>query len=286
MTRPFLRPSRRVLRAFVRLRRATEGVAAVEFALILPLMLLLYLGSAETTQAVIAGRKAAVAARTVADLVAQTAASTSMTDAQMGSIFNGALVMMQPFPTASTTSTTPLLIDVSAVSFTQYTAAVSAALQPYVWVPTQSKLASAFTPTTTDPGYAAKVRWSVNPGTSGVSSNTSMTGVAAAATRTCGTGVNPLTPNTGAVASLDTVNLSTGLYGPTSLIIADIQYQYTPTFGATLVQIGKNASWAGSVMTTHETMYMQPRNATSVCSGSTDAYVCYTAQQTAACASY
>ena len=52
------RPSRRVLRLYVKLRRATGGVAAVEFSLLLPLMLMLYLGSAETTQAVMSGRKA------------------------------------------------------------------------------------------------------------------------------------------------------------------------------------------------------------------------------------
>ena len=49
----------------------TKGVSAVEFALVLPLMLTLYLGGAELAQAISASRKVTLVSRTVADLAAQ-----------------------------------------------------------------------------------------------------------------------------------------------------------------------------------------------------------------------
>src|SRR6202012_1951113 len=48
-----------------------RGVSAVEFAILLPLMLTLYLGGAEISQAVSADRKTTLVAHTVGDLTAQ-----------------------------------------------------------------------------------------------------------------------------------------------------------------------------------------------------------------------
>ncbi len=278
------RPSRRVLRAIVRLRRATDGVAAVEFALLLPLMLLLYLGSAETMQAVIAGRKASIVAKTMADLVAQTSVTGSgstasgMTDTTMGAIFNGAQVMMQPF------ATTGLKLTVSMVSFEPFTAdPTTVSGQPHVayanvWIPGLSAVASSsHPPTAANPGYAAKVRWSVNPGTSGVASNTTLSGVSAAVTRSCATQTPAAT-----VGSLTAGSMPEGLYGATSLVVSDVQYVYTPTFGASLSQIGSFAGWnpSSTAFTSQETQYEQPRTTVPKCSAnsSPDTWICYSAQ--------
>lgn len=51
--------------------RDRRGVAAIEFALILPILVTLYFGSVEVTQAVAASRKVTLVTRTVADLSSQ-----------------------------------------------------------------------------------------------------------------------------------------------------------------------------------------------------------------------
>jgi len=75
-----------------------RGVAAVEFALILPLLLLLYFGVAELTQGVMAQQRAAHTASTIGDLTAQ---SSSVTSAGVGQIFTVGNAILYPYPTAS-----------------------------------------------------------------------------------------------------------------------------------------------------------------------------------------
>ena len=60
-----------------RLRSDIRGIAAVEFALIAPVVILLYCGFAELTMAMMAERRAAHTASVVADLVAQTPSISS-----------------------------------------------------------------------------------------------------------------------------------------------------------------------------------------------------------------
>jgi len=74
--------------------RQTRGVAAVEFALILPILLVLFLGSVELTNALTANRKVSQVASTVGDLVAQyrTLECATMTD-----IFKASSAIMTPY---------------------------------------------------------------------------------------------------------------------------------------------------------------------------------------------
>jgi Flp pilus assembly protein TadG len=64
-----------------------RGMSAVEFALVLPLMLTLYLGSTEVSQAISANRKVTLVSRTIADLSSQvsTISNATMTDFLMAS---------------------------------------------------------------------------------------------------------------------------------------------------------------------------------------------------------
>ncbi len=112
---------REQIRRFGGMGRDKKGIAAVEFALILPFMMLLYLGTAELTYGLMANRKMTLAARTLSDLVAQQNDTTSatpgrITDAKLTTIFTAANAIMAPF------TATPLKLAVSSIGFTPNTA--------------------------------------------------------------------------------------------------------------------------------------------------------------------
>ena len=96
-----------------RFRQAEAGVAAVEFALILPIMFLLYIGVVETTQYVAADRKAAIFARTLSDLTAQPVADTVttsatyslpvFTDTDRSNVFGFSIATLFPFAASTAT---------------------------------------------------------------------------------------------------------------------------------------------------------------------------------------
>jgi Flp pilus assembly protein TadG len=89
------------------LARDERGVSAVEFAMLLPLMLSLYLGAVEVSQGIGADRKVTLTARTVADLVSQVA---SVNNNDMTNSLNAATAVMAPFPSG------PLKVVISSVS--------------------------------------------------------------------------------------------------------------------------------------------------------------------------
>ncbi len=72
-----------------------RGVSAVEFAMLLPLMMTLYLGSVETSQGIATSRKVTLTAHTLADLTTQ---YTSISNADMSNILNAASAIMAPYP--------------------------------------------------------------------------------------------------------------------------------------------------------------------------------------------
>jgi Flp pilus assembly protein TadG len=84
-----------VLRRFTRDRR---GVSAVEFAMILPLMLTLYLGAVEVSQGISIDRKVTLTTRTVADLASQV---TNITNADMTNLLQASKSVMTPYPTST-----------------------------------------------------------------------------------------------------------------------------------------------------------------------------------------
>lgn len=91
-----------------RFAHCQSGIAAVEFALILPVLILLLLGSSELTRALTYDRKVTQASFTVGDLIAQ---SDSISASDVTDIFKAADAVMQPYPGDG------LDIVVSSVSF-------------------------------------------------------------------------------------------------------------------------------------------------------------------------
>jgi len=88
-----------------------RGVSAVEFGLLLPLMVTLYLGSVEISNGVGIDRKVTLVARTVADLASQ---ASSIAGTDMTNILDASASVMAPYD-ASPYSVTNLKVTVSQV---------------------------------------------------------------------------------------------------------------------------------------------------------------------------
>ena len=87
--------------------RAKSGMAAVEFALLLPFMLTAYLGGVEIGDGVAIDRKVAITARAVADLASR---YTKITDVDMNNILSASSTIIQPYTAA------PITVTVSGVT--------------------------------------------------------------------------------------------------------------------------------------------------------------------------
>jgi Flp pilus assembly protein TadG len=90
-----------------RLARDQRGVSAVEFAMLLPLMLTLYLGTVEVSRGVGIDRKVTLTTRTVADLASQV---QSISNSDMTNLLNASAAVIMPY------DTTPLMVKVSEVT--------------------------------------------------------------------------------------------------------------------------------------------------------------------------
>ena len=82
-------------------RKGRDGAAAVEFALILPFMLLLYFGGVELTQGVTINRQVALTATTVATIVSQYTTISAST--QLPDILNASVQILQPYASSNAT---------------------------------------------------------------------------------------------------------------------------------------------------------------------------------------
>jgi Flp pilus assembly protein TadG len=92
-----------------RLLRDKRGVAAVEFAIIVPVMLVLFFGVDEFSSVVAVDRKVTLMARTLSDLTSQ---NDSVSDTQLTNFFNASTAIMTPYPSAPVRSTiTELYVD-------------------------------------------------------------------------------------------------------------------------------------------------------------------------------
>ncbi|MBC00254.1 MAG: hypothetical protein CML67_12010 [Rhodobacteraceae bacterium] len=96
-TLPFRLRLPRPLRRVTRFGADRRGVAAVEFALVLPFMLLLFLGMVELNSALTLDRKVSQTASALADLVAQT---DKLTTAQINDLMEISEAMLAPYPSS------------------------------------------------------------------------------------------------------------------------------------------------------------------------------------------
>jgi len=101
-------------RRLASLARDQRGVSAVEFAMLLPLMVTLYLGAVEISQGVAIDRKVTLTARTVADLASQT---SSITNTEMTNLLTASAAVISPFATGQLKATVSAVdIDANGVA--------------------------------------------------------------------------------------------------------------------------------------------------------------------------
>jgi len=79
-----------------------SGIAAVEFAVIVPIMLVMFFGTVEFSSGVAVDRKVTLIARTLSDLTSQ---SLTVADTDITNFFTASNAIMTPYPSAPTQST-------------------------------------------------------------------------------------------------------------------------------------------------------------------------------------
>ena len=114
---------RALLVACTRAQADERGVAAVEFAFIAPLMVLLFFGLAQLSQAIVASRHANHAAAALGDLISQ---CSSINDADFTGYFAAGADMMYPMsadPSVLAQRVTSIVVDASGTPKAQWTQA-------------------------------------------------------------------------------------------------------------------------------------------------------------------
>jgi Flp pilus assembly protein TadG len=101
--------SLRLRRSVARFLRENRGMAAIEFAFIVPLMLVMFFGMIEISNGVAADRKVSMVAQSISDL---TSRSRQVVDTDLSNFFVIADAMMTPFsPTPLKATITEIYID-------------------------------------------------------------------------------------------------------------------------------------------------------------------------------
>lgn len=96
------------MRALSALLRCRRGIAATEFALILPVMILVLAGTVELGNALLLDRKVTRAAHSAADLVAQ---ARSVTTGDLNNVFDAVQQILLPFPATMQITLTSVFRD-------------------------------------------------------------------------------------------------------------------------------------------------------------------------------
>jgi Flp pilus assembly protein TadG len=203
--------------------RDEKGLAAVEFAMILPVMLFLYLGMVELSRGVRAARQVDIASETVADLIGQNQIASCPTDGSTPLVASNG---------------TPAMICLTYIQGVVTAAAAMLAPMPTSSMSiTISEINIQTNPGTAPPYFYATVNWSFSfnnaPPRGGNVANYPACNALAASSLTA---TNTLTPvnNLVPIQSLAITSSSVAqgsAAGP--IILADVTYTYTP-----IVQLG------------------------------------------------
>jgi len=129
-----------LLRAVIALRNDRRGLAAVEFAFIMPLMMVMFFGTVEFSSGVAVDRKITLMARAASDLTSQ---ATAVVDTDLQNFFSASVGIMTPYDASPTKITlSEIYVDNSNVARIQWSKAgtiASGATQATVSTSTRSQ---------------------------------------------------------------------------------------------------------------------------------------------------
>ncbi len=121
---------RSIAKRWFRLRRAAtdlladrRGLAAVEFAFILPVMMVMLFGTVEFSSAIAIDRKVTLMARTLSDLTSQ---ATTVADSDLTNFFTASIAIMYPYtPTPTSARISEIYVNASKKATIQWSRAAT-----------------------------------------------------------------------------------------------------------------------------------------------------------------
>ncbi|WP_424602412.1 TadE/TadG family type IV pilus assembly protein [Bradyrhizobium sp.] len=122
----------RILRSALDMFRDRSAIAATEFAVIVPIMLVMFFGTVEFSSGVAVDRKVTLVARTLSDLTSQAPSSApqatyaNVNDSYLQNVFTASISMFQPYPPTPTNATiSEIYVDSSNVARIQWSKAAT-----------------------------------------------------------------------------------------------------------------------------------------------------------------
>ncbi len=203
--------------------RDDRGVAAIEFALIAPVMIGLYLSTVVTTQAYMASRKVALVARALADVASRQAVGA----------------------TANCTPTNPANPCVGNADVTNFFDAAAAIMAPYTTTPIKMTLSRIDVMQDSSSNLWAYTKWSVsyngvlrpcdgtatsNPTTGATAPPPPNTMTTSSSNRPLLAPLNPVSTTASGYQNNLAKQYTTSVGANGFLLVADIVYTYTPGF--------------------------------------------------------
>ncbi|MBI5130662.1 MAG: pilus assembly protein [Rhodopseudomonas palustris] len=108
-----------------RLARDRSGIAATEFAFIVPLMLIMFFATVELSAGIAVDRKVTLVSRTLSDLVSQ---ATTVTDSDLKNVFSASYGVLSPYATNAAQATiSEVYVNQASVAKVQWSKAATVA---------------------------------------------------------------------------------------------------------------------------------------------------------------
>jgi Flp pilus assembly protein TadG len=223
----------RSVQTITAMRRRLDGIAALEFALLAPLMIYTLLVATDIGNALSITRRLTNAADTIAELVSQQTSAGVIVGGPNDPVVDANLIV----DFNSIITTFPDALADAAGKGINWQADIQPIISNVVFGPGATCVVSTTNPPIPAICTTASVTWSVGFANAGTFTTT----------RSCGK--NTLTEVSSNAYTPSLTTLPPGVYSPNSLVVVDVTYVFTPTFTA----------WLTGPFTFSRTAYLPPR---------------------------